>query len=44
MHIKEEYYRKVEEFCERLEIEVPDRNDHVALEKILERMKTIGLI
>ena len=44
MQIKEEYYRKIEEFCERVEIEVPDRKDHKALQEIIERMKTIGLL
>ena len=44
MHLKEEYYRKVEEFCESIEIEVPDRKDTEALKKIIERMKRMGLI
>lgn len=44
MQIKEEYYRKIEDFCERLEIEVPDRKDHKALQKIMERMKAMGIL
>ena len=44
MHLKEEYYRKVEEFCEKLNIDAPDRNDKEALQKIIDRMKRMGLI
>lgn len=44
MQIKEEYYRKIEDFCDKVEIEVPDRKDIEALQKIMERMKRMGVL
>jgi NifB/MoaA-like Fe-S oxidoreductase len=44
MKIKDEYYIKIQDFCKRVNIDVPGRNDTKALEEVIKRMKSIGLL
>ena len=42
--VKDEYYSLVVEYCRRMNIDIPSRNDNTYIIEILERMKKVGLI